>query len=82
MILSLAGEIMFIQFASSENVSIPSSLPDTNWDKLGSNWNKILWLELIPDVVISIVFISAPYVFYKLENDDSQKVGMKTFYKL
>jgi len=60
LIIGLIGEIIFIPLASS-------SMNNSSFGKLGSNWQITLFLECIPDVLISVVFFSSPYVFYRLE---------------
>ena len=62
LIIGLIGEIMFIPLAST-------SLNQSSFGKLGSNWAITLCLECIPDVLISLVFFSSPYVFYELETN-------------
>jgi hypothetical protein len=57
LIISLIGEIIFIALASS-------SLNDSSFGKLGYNWPITLALECIPDVLVSIVFFTSPYMFY------------------
>ena len=57
LIIALIGEIIFIPLAST-------SLNQGSFGKLGSNWPITLFLECIPDVLISLVFFSSPYVFY------------------
>ena len=60
LIIALIGEIIFIPLAST-------SMNHSSFGKLGSNWPVTLFLEAVPDVLISLVFFSCPIVFYHLE---------------